>query len=67
MVLQCFYQINDYVQPNNGAVEYAAVLVVSGSKDKGMTVGKITAVLELYTIGFVVDVWSNMKLLSSFC
>lgn len=56
MVLQCFYQINDYVQPNDGAVEYAAVLVVSGSKDKGMTVGKITAVLELYTIGFVVDV-----------
>lgn len=58
MVLQCFYQINDYVQPNDGAVEYAAVLVVSGSKDKGMTVGKITAVIHniLYTIGFVVDV-----------
>lgn len=31
-----------------------------------MTVGKITAVLELYTIGFVVDVWSNMKLLNAF-
>lgn len=31
-----------------------------------MTVGKITTVLELYTIGFVVDVWSNMKLLSAF-
>lgn len=41
-------------------------MVLSGSKDKGMTVGKITTVLELYTIGFVVDVRSNMKLLSAF-
>lgn len=51
---------------NNGVVEYVVVLVVSGLKDKGMIVGKIILVLELYIIGFVVDVWLNMKLLSVF-